>query len=203
MERTVRAEQRARAERVVITTNDALTPLVLNALSTCQLESRVKLVVSDQESALEPGVTDLAVRPSNQPRTALRGSRAGRLRIGIYRSPALDPNSRYWVLPSSALRTRASMRWLRAVPAGAPSRVECDSVLAMRDACVAGLGRAALPACLVIDDERVVHEGDVERGTPVWVLAPGTRWADKRLKRLAQTLAKELRRLPGIWEQPS
>src|SRR5262249_480743 len=150
---------------------EVLAPLLLGALAAGGLEQNVELITSDAEVELEPGVTDLAVRPTMRPASTLRGSRVGRLRIGVYRAHKLRAGADDWVLPSARIRSRMSMPWLRAVPVDARGRVECDSLLTMRDACVVGLGRAVLPAFLTVNDSRLVRESHVEGGTPVWVLA--------------------------------
>jgi DNA-binding transcriptional LysR family regulator len=193
-------ERRARDGKLVITTNDVLAPLVLEALAAGKIEQHTELVVADAESELEPGVTDIAVRPSGQPGSALRGARVGRLRIGVYRSKRARETAGAWVLPSSRLRTRTSLSWLRAVPADATGPVACNTILAMRDACVVGLGRAVLPACLAIDDERLVREGTVSGGTPVWVLTAATGRSDPRLKHVTRIIVASLKRVTDIWE---
>jgi len=192
------ADERTRAERLVITTNDALAPLVFAALAARAPERAVEVRVSDRELELEPGVTDLAVRPGARPAGALRGWRLGRLRVGIYRSHAAPP-APPWILPAAELRGRASMRWWKAVPEAAGASVTCDSLLAMRDACAAGLGRAALPAPLATGDDRLVLDEEVEGGPPVWLLSAATRRAAPGLRRIAEGLAASLRAVPGIW----
>jgi DNA-binding transcriptional LysR family regulator len=91
------------------------------------------------------------------------------------------------------------MRWWKAVPEDAPGVVECDSLLAMRDACVAGLGRAALPSVLAVDDRRLLLEQEIVGGPPVWLLSAATRRADPALRRVAERLATAIRRTPGVW----
>lgn len=199
IDRLVQREQRARERRLVITTNDVLAPLIFRALSDVPPDLRVQVRVSDVEAELQPGITDLALRPGGEPRGALRGRRLGKLRLGIYRA-RLNSDDERWVLPSTELRQRASMRWWKAVPTDAPGTVECDSLLAMRDACVAGLGRAVLPALLAADDARLEEIGKVEGGTPVWLLSPPTRRSDKALRELSDRIAKAIREAPGVWE---
>ncbi len=193
----VEGERRSREQRLVVTTNDVLAPLLFAALARRPLGPRVQVQVTDTETSLAPGVTDLALRPGNQPEGSLRGWRLGRLRLGQY---AAKPGLEAWVLPSPGLRARASMRWWKAVPADAPGHVECDSLLAMRDACVAGLGRAVLPSLLALHDPRLALEHRVEGGPPVWLLASATRRADPSLRALAEQLAAALRAARGAWE---
>ena len=194
----LQAEQRTRAARLVITTNDVLASLLFAARAAQPLDRTMEVRISDVELQLEPGITDLALRPGPRPAGDLRGWRLGRLRVGVYRANGI-PSTPPWILPSPPLRERASIRWWKAVPADAPAQVECDSVLAMRDACVAGLGRAALPALLALGDERLVLEEEIEGGPPVWLLSAATRTSDASLRAIAEQLATSLRSLRGVW----
>jgi DNA-binding transcriptional LysR family regulator len=190
------ARQRERERRFVITTNDVLAPLLFSALGRTVSELRIEVVVSDDELALAPGQVDLAVRPSQDPSGMLRGRRLGRLRLGVYRAPN---GSKGWILPSASLRAKASMRWWRHVPDDAKGTVECNSLLGMRDACVAGLGRAVLPALLAHEDERLVLEHEVDGGTPVWLLSPASRNADRSLRAMRDSIGEALRGVSRAW----
>lgn len=193
------AQQRLRTGRLVVTTNDVLAPLLFDALGRCELGVRVEARISESELALEPGVTDLALRPSEAPGGALRGQRLGRLLLGVYRAREADKATPTWVLPSESLRRRASMRWWRTVPTDAPARVECDTLLGIRDACVAGLGRSVLPALLGGQDPRLTLEREVPGGPPVWLLSAATRRSEPALRRAKDMLSEALRETPGVW----
>lgn len=183
-------ERRGRAGQLAVTTNDALASLLFAALAQSGLTQTVKVHVSDAEVELQPGVTDLALRPGAQPGAALRGWRLGRLRVGVWAARrARDA----WLHPSADLRSRASMRWWKEVPPLAPGGVECDTLLTMRDACLAGLGRAALPAVLVEGDDRLRLVKELEPGPPIWLLSSATRRADQALQQTGSQLAQALR----------
>lgn len=192
----VSAHQRGRESRLVITTNDVLAPLLFIALSDALPRQRVQVVVSDSELALAPGEVDLALRPSQDPSGTLRGRRVGRLRLGIYRAPS---GATEWIVPSVSLRAKASMRWWRHVPQDAAGAVECNSLLAMREACGSGLGRALLPGILAGNDERLRLEQELDGGTPVWLLCPATRDVDRDFRAVRDALHKALRRVAGAW----
>lgn len=196
----VRAAGRQRQARLVVSTNDVLAPMLLQAIARMPDEGgRVQLKVTDEEVELAPGVMDLALRPGSQPRAALRGWRLGKLRVGIYQAASLPADQDAWVLPSPSLSARSSMRWWKAIPRQAQGRIECNSLLAMRDACQQGLGRTVLPAVLAHEDARLVQ---VEKGPPgpaVWLLSSATRHGDKALRASALSLVDTLRALPGIW----
>ena len=195
----LQGEQRSREQRLVVTTNDALSPMLFAAVARSDLPQRVLVRVSDEEVELAPGITDLALRPGARPRAALRGWNLGRLKIGLYRARSSRPDG-LWVQPSASLRSKASMRWWKAVPEDGEARVECDTLLSMRDACVSGLGRTVLPAALAVDDPRLVLEEDLGAGPPVWLLASATRRSDKGLREVAERLVRSLRGVGGAWE---
>lgn len=189
--------QRTLAERLVITTNDVLASLLVRAVATANLPGRVELSVSDHERDLAPGVVDLALRPTYEPGGALRGYRMGQLRMGVYRARGGGGDG--WVLPARSLREKASMRWWKAVPADAPGVLECDSLVAMRDACLAGLGQAVLPAFLAANDSRLKLTRELDGGPPVWLLSPVTRERDGVLRQTRERLAAALRAVSDAW----
>jgi DNA-binding transcriptional LysR family regulator len=192
----VRAERRLRERTIVITTSDVLTPLLCAALARARLAQATEILVTDDELELLPGQVDLALRPSQAPRGSLRGRRLGRLRVGIYRAPKSAPT---WVLPGAALRAKASMRWWRHVPESAPGAVVCSSLLAMRDACRFGLGRAALPSALAHEDARLQLEQELDGGPPLWLLAPAGRGVGTKVRDIKERLATALRAVGGAF----
>lgn len=198
IEELVGAERRRRDETVVITTSDVLTPLLCAAIARARLELGTQILVSDDELALLPGQVDLALRPSQAPRGSLRGRRLGRLRVGIYRAPGGAPT---WVLPGAELRAKASMRWWRHVPEAAPGATVCSSLLAMRDACRFGLGRAAMPSALAHEDARLRLEEEVDGGPPLWLLAPAGQRARRSAREVEQRLATALRAVGGVFAE--
>ena len=194
----VGAERRRRESTVVITTSDVLTPLLCAAIARAGLAQATEILVTDDELELLPGQVDLALRPSQAPGDALRGRRLGRLRIGVYRAPEAAAT---WVLPSATLREKASMRWWRHVPETAPGAVVCSSLLAMRDACRFGLGRAALPSALAHEDTRLGLEEELDGGPPLWLLAPAGRGAGTKVRDLKERLATALRAVGEVFTE--
>lgn len=189
-------QHRLQSERLVVTTSDVLAPLLFAALVHTEASQRLEVLITDETRELVPGVVDLALRPSHEPARTLRGRRLGVLRLGIFHAHRTAAN---WVLPSPSLRARVSMRWWKAVPTDATGSVACNTLLSMRDACVAGLGRAVLPSFLAMGDERLVLEREVDGGTPVWLFAPPAREVSKPARAFGGELASALRGLRGTW----
>lgn len=187
-------ERRRRHQRLVVTTNDVLAPLLFRALASAKLPHHVEVEISDVELPLAPGQIDLALRPASDPSGALRGRRLGRLRLGVYAAPA---RSSQWIVPSASLAAKASMRWWRHIPPGASASLTCSSLLAMRDACRAGLGQAILPSFLATDEPQLRLERELEGGPPLWLLAGGR--ADPSTKASNAAIAAALRGLAGVF----
>jgi len=148
LDASLAARKARRESELAITTNDALAPLLLRALARSEHAPRVRLLISDEERELEAGSVDVALRPTGAPHRALRGRRLGVLSAGIYRRRGVASVDDRWIVASEEMRRRSSLRWLRRIPADARITLECDRLLALRDACVAGLGRAILPCFL-------------------------------------------------------
>lgn len=195
IEALVDAERRRRDGRLVVTTSDVLSPLLCAALAEAELAEQVELVLGDEELELVPGAVDLALRPSPSPRGALRGRSLGRLRVGLFRGPGRVER---WLQPSTTLRAKASMRWWRHVPRDEGAGVVCGSLLAMRDACAAGLGRAALPCFLGLGDARLRLEREIDGGPPLWLLAPAGA-AGRTRSHARAALASALRGVHGAF----
>lgn len=196
IEELIGAERRRREHTVVITTSDVLAPLLCAAIAKARFTQAIEIVVSDDELELMPGQVDLALRPSPAPRGSLRGRLLGRLRIGLYRSPGAEAA---WVLPGARLRAKASMRWWRHVPDTAPGAIVCSSLLAMRDACRFGLGRAALPSTLAHEDARLRLEKEIDGGPPLWLLAPADSGVGTKIREVKEALASALRAVDEVF----
>ncbi|MEM6990424.1 MAG: LysR family transcriptional regulator [Myxococcota bacterium] len=191
--------RRSREQRLVITTSDILLPLLMRAIAAAELEQRVAVHVSDAEEHLDPGRIDFALRPSQEPAGSLRGSRLGRARLGVFRA-VHDRRARCpWIAPSPELRSRHSLRWLKVIPRDADVGIECGSLPAMRDACIAGLGRAPLPAFVAAEDRRLRQEKRLESGPPLWLLSPASRRSDRALQAARRELITALRSIKIAW----
>ncbi|WP_426747777.1 LysR family transcriptional regulator [Myxococcus faecalis] len=184
------SERRGRERTVVVTTSDVLAPLLFRALAKARPAQAVEVLVSDDELELLPGQVDLALRPGQNPSGSLRGRRLGRLKVGVYRAKGGNAD---WLQPSAELRAKSSMRWWREVPGASPGAVTCNSLLAMRDACCVGLGRAALPSFLAHGDARLQLERELDGGPPLWLLAPMARGVPKALRETQSDIFTALR----------
>lgn len=193
----IEGERRLGAGKVVITTNEVLAPLLFDALAKVAGGLHFEVLISDTERELEPGVTDLALRPSHTPGGALRGQRLGNLQLGVFQARGSEASE--WILPAPGLRERMSMRWWSVIPRDAASRVTCDSLLGLRDACVAGFGRCVLPSFLAAGQPSLELVQKLAVGTPVWLLSPATRRPGAGERNIRSALAAALRTTPQIW----
>jgi DNA-binding transcriptional LysR family regulator len=198
------AARKARRENeLAITTSDALAPLLLRALARSNGAPRVRLLVSDEERELEAGSVDVALRPTGAPRRSLRGRRLGVLAAGVYRKRGAQNADDGWIVASEEMRRLASLRWLRRVPDGARIALECDRLLALRDACVAGLGRSILPCFLATDDARLERLSLLDEGTPLWLFVATTARLDPVQRAFLEQLARALKSEKAAWQSGS
>jgi DNA-binding transcriptional LysR family regulator len=193
----VAREHRRREHRLAITTSDVLAPLLLRALAVVAPRFSVEVVIGDAELALGPGQIDLALRPAFTPNEGLRGRCLGRLRLGVF--VAVAGAEHRWVMPDEALRARRSMRWWRHVDSSAAHVITCNTLLGIRDACVAGLGHAIVPSFLFHDDQRVRCVRELDDGPPVWLLSPTTEAASKENRAFRAALAAALIAVDGAF----
>lgn len=195
------AARKARREsELTITTSDALAPLLLRAIARSHGAPRMRLLVSDEEHELEAGSVDVALRPTGTPRRTLRGRRLGTLSAGVYRKRGAPNADDAWIVATAEMQRRASLRWLRRVPDGARVALECDRLLALRDACVAGLGRTILPCFLATDDTRLERVALLDEGTPLWLFVASSARAEPAQRAFLEQLARALRSEKGAWQ---
>ena len=194
------ARKARRESELAITTSDALAPLLVRAIERTPGAPRIRLLVSDEERELEAGSVDVALRPTGAPRRSLRGRRLGVLAVGVYRKRGAQSPGEGWIVASDEMLRRASLRWLRRIPDGARIAVECDRLLSLRDACVAGLGRAVLPCFLATDDSRLERLSLLEEGTPLWLFVATTPRADPSQRAFLEQLVHALKAEKGAWQ---
>ena len=195
------AARKARREsELAITTSDALVPLLVRAIARSRGAPRVRILVNDEERELEAGNVDVALRPTGAPRRSLRGRRLGVLAAGVYRKRGAPEADDRWVVASQEMQRRATLRWLRRIPEGARVAVECDRLLALRDACVAGLGRAILPCFLATDEAQLERVSLLDEGTPLWLFVATTARSDPAQRAFLEQLARALKAEKGAWQ---
>ncbi len=168
IEAAVTAEQRHRAQRLVVTTNDVLAPLLFLVVSKTGSSPSVDVLVSDTELALAPGEVDLASSVGDPERRAARATPRDVAARGV---PRADCASRLGPAEPS-LRAKLSMRWWRHVPDDTNATITCNSLLGIRDARRAGFGRSVLPAFFAQDDPGLRLESANWMADPWW--APRT-----------------------------
>jgi DNA-binding transcriptional LysR family regulator len=178
-----------------------LLPRVLPAFLEAHPDIEIEIGVSTSNVDLTRREADLALRASNQPPEHLYGREVGELRYAVFahrrffkgsKTPALED------LPlvgfDESLRHLDIARWLQTRLPGARARLRSDSVIAMMQAAVAGIGAAALP--LFAAD----HHSDLRRLTEVlerprvrlWVLNHAEMRENARVRALSRHLALEL-----------
>lgn len=127
---------------------------------------------------------DVAVRPTVDPPETLVGRRISGIAFAVYAAPSylrehgLEPSDdlpltdERWIGVSDALVGSSVARWMRATLPASASVLRCDSLVAVREAAVAGLGLAGLPCYLGDETPGLVRLGPpvAEMATALWIL---------------------------------
>lgn len=166
----------------------------------------LQVVADNQTQDLSRHEADLALRPGGEPPEGLIGRKLARLASAVYRPRALrlprgagveDLDGCDWLVPTGNLAHIAMAQWLRRMQYDRRSVFGANSLLALRDAALAGMGLTVLP-CYLGDRER----GLVRVGAPVeamgadlWLLSHPDLRRSERVRALAQALREGLREL--------
>lgn len=123
---------------------------------------------------------DVAIRPVIQPPETLVGRRICSVAFAVYASSVPGAGNNYaamlkdqtWLSTNAALANTSISRWMADAVPDARRVVQVDSLVTMKELCVAGAGVAALPCYLGDTDSRLmrVREPIVEMTTALWVL---------------------------------
>lgn len=118
---------------------------------------------------------DLALRPGGKPPEGLIGRKIARIAAAVYRPRSLrlprgagpdDLGDQDWLVPDGNLAHIGMAQWLRRKQYDRRAVLSANSLLALRDAALAGMGLTALP-CYLGDAER----GLVRVGEPLDAMA--------------------------------
>ena len=162
LERKLAGEDLRPSGTVRVTTTDTLIDIVVplcGAFQKLYPEIRVELVTGNQFLNLSRRDADVALRPSREPPETLYGRRISSIAFAPYGSksylasaggPALDRAHR-WVGLDDTLSHLAVHAWLQDNVPAERIGFKASSFLAMRRACIDGMGLAVLP-CYLGDD---------------------------------------------------
>jgi DNA-binding transcriptional LysR family regulator len=168
---------------VRITTTDTLMGSILPEVLAAFRESYPGIVTEVAVSNLMFNLTkrdaDVAIRPARDPPETLIGRRIAKIAFAIYGSAdylAAHQGRKLadhpWIGPDDHLAATSVAQWMRAELPGADIALRTDSLLAARNAALAGLGLAALPCYLGDTTPGLVRlQGPIAAmETALWVL---------------------------------
>ena len=168
---------------VRITTTDTLMdtvlPGILVGFRVAHPGIAIEVAVSNLMFNLTKRDADVAIRPALDPPDALVGRRISKIAFAIYgsagylasqSSTALTDHQ--WIGPDDHLSGTSVARWMRAELPGADIVLRTDSLVAARNAALAGLGLAALPCYLGDTTPGLVrmHAPIAAMETALWIL---------------------------------
>lgn len=90
---------------------------------------------------------DVAIRGTQHPPENLIGRRVCGIHFALYAVPGAPPDAP-WIAPDASMSTSTVGRWMQAHVAPAAVVLRADSLMALRQAALAGIGRAVLPCYL-------------------------------------------------------
>jgi DNA-binding transcriptional LysR family regulator len=159
LERRV-AGQDLRLEGVLrLTTTDTLMgsvlPEVLAAFRSEHPGITLEVTTQNLIANLTKRDADVAIRPVSDPPENLVGQRASGIAFAVYAARGYaesagekDLREHLWIAPDDSLAGTAVARWMRRRLGPYSVALRADSLMAMRNAALAGIGAAALPCFL-------------------------------------------------------
>jgi DNA-binding transcriptional LysR family regulator len=151
---------------------------------------------------------DVALRTADNPPETLVGRRVGRIAFAIYGAadhPArheTDLAGQRWIGPDDTLAGTSVARWMRARLPGSEIVLRADSLLAMQQAALAGLGLTALPCYLGDVTPGLARIGGpiAEMETALWILSHEDLRAAARVRAFTEFAYAAFRRRRALLE---
>lgn len=201
------AGQDLRAEGLVrVTTTDTLLASVLPAplASFKQKHPGITLDVttSNAFADLSKRDADIAIRPAIDPPEFLLGRRISSVAFAVYKAATLNDSDEPWIGPDDTLANTSVARWMRSSMPSVRPGIRADSLVSMRELCVAGAGLAALPCYIGDSDARLVRVRPpiAEMTTALWVLTHPDLARTARVRLLMDHVAAALGRQRALLE---
>lgn len=206
LERRILGQDVRPSGTVRIATTDTIAALVmphLAVLHTAHPQIRIELVVSNAMANLTRRDADVALRPTTDPPQTLIGRRIAGIAHAVYgarRRPSRQRGSmaledHEWIGLDDALATTTIGRWLDDNIAVDRLTLRVDTLPALRDAAVAGMGLALLP-CYVGDRAaglvRVAARPLPEPRSALWLLTHDDLKRTARIRAVMDFLAAAL-----------
>lgn len=184
LERKIAGQDLRLSGTLRVTTTDTLMgsilPEILAEFGVAHPGIRLEVAVSNLMLNLTKRDADVALRTADDPPGTLVGRRVGKIAFAIYGTPdhpaqhkAADLAGQRWIGPDDTLAATSVARWMRASLPESEIVLRADSLLAMQQAALAGLGLAALPCYLGDLTPGLARIGGpvAEMETALWILS--------------------------------
>ena len=167
-----------------VTTTDTLMgsilPEILAEFRDAHPGIGIEVAVSNAMFNLSKRDADVAIRPAKVAPETLVGRRVAKVAFAVYasrdyvarRGKIADLRNERWIAPDDSLAETSVTHWMRSQLPGSDITLRADSLVAMRQAALAGLGLAALP-CYLGDTSPglvCVHPPVEAMETALWIL---------------------------------
>ncbi|QWF16445.1 LysR family transcriptional regulator [Lysobacter capsici] len=171
----------------------------------------LELITDNAVHDLSRREADLALRPGAKPPEGLIGRKVARMASAVYRPRSLrlprtarpDDLADYdWLVPDGNLAHIAMAQWLRHKQYDRRAVFSANSLIALRDAAVCGMGLTVLPCHLGDAERRLVRVGDPVPGIAVdlWLLSHPDLRRTERIRVFADALRDGLAALQPIFD---
>lgn len=199
---------------VRVTTTDtvmaSVLPGILADFRAAHPGIQVEVAISNAMFNLTKRDADVAIRPAKDPPETLVGRRVAKVAIAVYGSPRYLAKHRKvsslqehkWVAPDDSLAGTTVAQWMRSELRESEITLRADSLVAMRDAAIAGMGLAALPCYLGDTCKDLVRvQGPVAAmETALWILTHEDLRRTARIRAFTEFVADALTRRRALLE---
>lgn len=184
----------------------AALPRHLAAFRTAHPGVRLEVSVANRLADLTRRDADVALRPTTAPPETLIGRRLCNIGFAVYGAADAEMGED-WLGVDDSLGSTVLARWLRATVPPERIALKVDSLLVMRDAAAAGLGRAALPCYLGDADSRLRRLAPELLPVPelgLWLLTHADLRRTARVRAFTEAIATGFNKERGRFEgQPA
>ncbi len=189
---------------------ETFLPRILAEFKAAYPGIRIDLTLSNTMLNLSKRDADVAIRPAVDPPDTLIGRRIAKIAFAVYagrsylgeRDKIDDLARERWVAPDDSLSNTSVAKWMRTQLPESEITFRADSLVALKQAALAGLGLAALPCYLgdTAPDLVRVHAPIPKMETALWVLTHEDLRHTPRVRAFTDFVADALRRYRPLLE---
>lgn len=203
--RAIDGQTKDLAGTIRFTTTDSfaseLMPPILARFHERYPQIRIEMIATNALLDLDRRDADVALRPTGQPPESWVGTRLSGLDMGLYaatayieKQPGDDWRTFHWVFPGGPLSRRAMTQWLNTQVPEERRVMTVDSLVAMRELALEGVGATVLPHHMARDRRlRLLYALPADMSGAVWLLTHANLRQTQRIKVFMRHVADSVR----------